>query len=463
MEIRTIEVPTDKWETAEKKIENLRSRAAKKGMAGHVKIIDMGEITKEVVKERAELNLDGEVEVPGVVEVYRFKQIAFHVEPIKINGWSFLATLNHLEPKVNLVLAVPGTEDLGLNLHEDYGAADPWCDHCKTSRDRRDTYLVRHEDGTIKQVGSSCLKDFLGHDPSAMLFCAQWSHLVDEFESEFSSEGGMWMGRPDCWGLWYVLRLASASIMERGFVSRKAARDNEYSQLWPTADEVSLWLEPPKKKGNDWKDPKITAQSDRLAFGTWWWLQELSKTGQNNEYLDNLTALSKVGYVPRRGIGLAASAPASYRRAQEKILEVEREYCKNKDSEHIGEEGQRVQLTVRVEKVIELEGNYGITYLHKMRTLEGDLVTWFGSKCLIDGATYTMRAAIKRHDVYKDTKQTVITRPTKIEEVEDPAEQSNEVVSATCHQCGERVEHPKFDESDGTMVFSCHCGTEIRK
>ena len=36
------------------------------------------------------------------------------------------------------------------------------CDHCGTTRRRSATYLVEHEDGSRKQVGSSCMADFLG-------------------------------------------------------------------------------------------------------------------------------------------------------------------------------------------------------------------------------------------------------------------------------------------------------------
>jgi len=40
--------------------------------------------------------------------------------------------------------------------------SEGWCEHCRTRRARRTTYLLRNVDGRLAQVGSSCLAEFLG-------------------------------------------------------------------------------------------------------------------------------------------------------------------------------------------------------------------------------------------------------------------------------------------------------------
>ena len=36
------------------------------------------------------------------------------------------------------------------------------CDYCNTLRNRNETHIVQNEEGTIHQVGSTCVRDFLG-------------------------------------------------------------------------------------------------------------------------------------------------------------------------------------------------------------------------------------------------------------------------------------------------------------
>jgi hypothetical protein len=38
------------------------------------------------------------------------------------------------------------------------------CEHCNTNRNRNKTFIIKHTDGTIKQVASSCVKHFVGKD-----------------------------------------------------------------------------------------------------------------------------------------------------------------------------------------------------------------------------------------------------------------------------------------------------------
>src|SRR3546814_18345978 len=69
------------------------------------------------------------------------------------------------------------------------------CDHCKTKRQRRLAYLLKDaETSEVLQVGSSCLQDFTGVDPAAVLFLAQLYKVVsvvdysDGFEDSRSEE-----------------------------------------------------------------------------------------------------------------------------------------------------------------------------------------------------------------------------------------------------------------------------------
>src|SRR3972149_3916096 len=68
----------------------------------------------------------------------------------------------------------------GETLPESWRRADQKCDHCGLIRKRNETFVVRHEDGTLKQIGRQCIADFLGHKgPEGMLAAAEYLFSAD--------------------------------------------------------------------------------------------------------------------------------------------------------------------------------------------------------------------------------------------------------------------------------------------
>jgi len=137
----------------------------------------------------------------------------------KFAGWSFLATLAHT-PDGNVVRSVPGFE-VDAKVREGL----PCCDHCKTARNRRDTYVVRHEDGRIMQVGSTCMKDFLGHaDPHALTTQAEL--LLHAFDLVRNS-GGTGMNEVFRFNTLAFLEWVAAVVLKQGYyVTRKVASES---------------------------------------------------------------------------------------------------------------------------------------------------------------------------------------------------------------------------------------------
>jgi len=105
-------------------------------------------------------------------------------------------------------------------------------------------------------------------------------------------------------------------------------------------------------------------------------------------------------------------------------------------SEHVGEVGKRVDLTLVFERKVWLEpspeSQFGGKYLVIARTTDGNIIKYMGnSDCMIlemiqrdgwvdvgadlqRGDTFKVKATIKSHDVYKGAKQTSITRPKAV-------------------------------------------------
>lgn len=59
------------------------------------------------------------------------------------------------------------------------------CEHCHTNRNRKETFILKHDDGTIKQVASTCINHFVGKDIGAFFSAIKQAFVsVDDPEKE---------------------------------------------------------------------------------------------------------------------------------------------------------------------------------------------------------------------------------------------------------------------------------------
>jgi hypothetical protein len=89
------------------------------------------------------------------------------------------------------------------------------------------------------------------------------------------------------------------------------------------------------------------------------------------------------------------------------------------NSQHVGTVGERVVLTLTTKRMIERPSFYGITYIFKCVDQDGNAITYFGTAAAMPGVgeSATVRARIKKHDAYQGEKQTIIERPTAVQEL----------------------------------------------
>jgi hypothetical protein len=87
----------------------------------------------------------------------------------RLNGWQFIGAIDVMSDEENnfvgnLLRSIPGVE-----MPETFRTERMHCDHCNLWKNWKSTFIVRHDDGTHKQVGRQCLKDFTGHKSPEML------------------------------------------------------------------------------------------------------------------------------------------------------------------------------------------------------------------------------------------------------------------------------------------------------
>lgn len=108
---------------------------------------------------------------------------------------------------------------------------------------------------------------------------------------------------------------------------------------------------------------------------------------------------------------------------ERQIALVEAELAKraaNAASKHIGDIGDKVTLTITVERIIVLESQfYGTNYITIGRTADGSVITYKGRVDIgAKGETNTVKATIKGHSVYNGVAQTEIQRPKLVDMVD---------------------------------------------
>jgi hypothetical protein len=315
----------------------------------------------------------------------------------RIAGWSLAAVLQHVEGEV-IVRTVPGTE-----IPAAYRDATGDCDHCRTRRQRNDTFVLAHDDGRFCVVGRQCLRDFLGHtSPHAI---AEWCELILSLHGFADAcedgEGGCGRGA-SLWTLSGFLATTAATIRTSGWVSRSKARDDMTGRVRATADETLYHLTCQHREPCE--HPTVTGADAALADAAIAWASALEPA---SDYEHNLAAVARLGTVNHRLAGIAASMLPAYQRTIERTAPTN-----GHASQHFGTVGKRSVYSLTVDSVRYLEGNYGTTTLVKMHDADGNVATWFasGSKEFEAGQSLTVKATVKAHSERNGIAETQLTR-----------------------------------------------------
>jgi len=374
--------------------------------------VDPSIVERETVIEPGPI-LNAQTQERGPDEVYVMVEMV-GTSP-KIGGWTFAASLQH-EDGGTIVRVVPGVLEEGrLSSYRD---APSECEHCNWKRRRNDTYLLLSDAGEVKQVGSTCLEDFLGGKSIDQV--AAYAELLAAVGAACEVAGG---GRGEITAsLGEFLVYVACAIREGGWVSRARARES-FPPTEPTSDAAwSRGLFPSddlKKHCPELVLRPTDADRVRASEALSWATAELEAKGDGvTDYEHNLRVVVRGGYVSSRMAGIAASLLPMVERELGRRAEREVESRRRAASEYVGEVKMRRVFELRVLWVVDLEGEFGVTHLHVMVDGDGNYFKWStGTRSLDVGRTYRLRATVKKHEEYRGTKQTVIARC--VEEVLD--------------------------------------------
>ena len=280
----TVAIPQERVSELEAAIAKLNKRADKIGCAPIS--LEVGDPFEKQVSE---------------TQWHTFVPVRVNGEAPKLNGWVFVATLEHDE-NGTLIRRLPAF-DSEVDLTQYRKSTPDNCDHCGYRRRRNDTYVVWNEEtGETKQVGSSCLKDFIGHEnPEAIARHLQTIRDLIEDIQGGSYSGGRITPRYD---LRTVLSVAVAEVADNGYVTRKAAWDDP--DLISTSEAVrTRWH---RYRSSEGERAKITPQHMKAADAIIDWVRALEENDLTNDYLWNLFTVCKGESIEEGQFGIAASA-----------------------------------------------------------------------------------------------------------------------------------------------------------
>lgn len=354
--------------------------------------------------------------------IERFVEVVVSGErPQLPGGWTLLGVVEWIETEDGeeaMLRMVPGEE------------APEWarttrnrCDHCHVSRRRNAVILVRSEDGEVRQIGSSCVEDYLpGVSLAALLASAEIAAFLGECFVGGGEPGGGGGGRGLAVAVVDYLGWVVREVRLTGWVSRTRAREMDLACATADAADQAMgayWS--PRVKPADKPEPPTdrdvaTAQAivelirERAAA---------TPPEARSDYEHNLYTGVRATRLHDRAMGVVASAVVWYERETEKALERARK-AERADG-YIGEVKGRETFTLTLVRAHTFDGAYGPTTILAFEDPDGRDVVWFASNPpeFTRGSTYRIKGTVKKHEINARTgrKQTVLTRCVVVEEI----------------------------------------------
>ena len=347
----------------------------------------------------------------GQVHTLRF--VIVEAEGVaKLNGWKFIASVEHTEKGNIINKAVYDVE-----VPERFYSAKSVCEHCNTDRARKDTFIVLNEStGEFKQVGKSCLADFTGGLSAEDIsrYYIWFSELVKGEAVDFGGGYARYFPTNE------LLPFYAETIRKFGYVK---TTDEGYSTCRRGFDFYALLkmgysfnAETQRSLLNDIDRVSFNADSPEAVADAEAAIAWLTEQEASNNYLHNLKTIAAMEYVAWKHLGILASLFPSWKRETAKEDE-RREWEAKKAiqkqlSNHVGDVGQRFTFTVDSFELITSWGTeWGTTFLYKMTDTTGNVLIWKSSKWIDEpDGVKTVTGTIKAHTEFNCIQQTEITR-----------------------------------------------------
>ncbi len=365
---------------------------------------------------------------------FRFYDLTLTMSPLS-DDWDLLFTVSPADPNdPHGSEAIVKQNPLSDEEHEYPTHFHDHCDHCTSGRrGRHKTMTFRHkETGEVASVGSTCVLEYTGIDPSLVESILEFKGkaTTHDFDTgnrgakatmgtyEFALRASMWLHANEPYSRGLGSRLFSNGLIrnEKGEVvfgyphPMKAGAYITVEQTGGVSEPVDFqWLREDEPVAPEAISPSVFGVAED-------YINYCVGLSGSSSFEHTVRNIFKSGVVSGKSSAMAGGALAGYlkhiQREARKTAETERKAAAPA-GKHLGTVGERKDFgTATVVFVRRIEGYYGTTTLTKFLAGDDTLV-WFRSGDKYDlkvGDTVSITGTVKKHDQFKDEKQTVITR-----------------------------------------------------
>ncbi len=302
---------------------------------------------------------------------------------------------------VGAIKAAAGVALLHGEVPEEWRAHPDRCEHCGITRRRGTTLAIQSEEGELKQVGKTCLKDFVGNYTAENML-AFWD-IQNEVQRELlaAAAGEGEYGHATAWYLPAFLATCDFVMEREGGFKPVSAGSNA------TALKAAEILE---NKGLVYDAARLARV--QLAID---WAKNL--TGVDG-FLANIREIALANVAPKRSPALAAAILPAYSRSR---VNVTAAVAATTTKKHLGTVGQKIEVEATYKRSMGYDNAWGGGVVVVFECEGSDLV-WITANSgihtaadgsydpLPEGSKVLLRATVKSHDTYRGEPQTKITR-----------------------------------------------------
>lgn len=369
---------------------------------------------------------------------FRYHDLTLMMSPLS-DEWDLLYTVSPANPNEPhgseaIIMQNPTSDEeheYPTHFYDD-------CDHCSSGRrGRHKTMTFRHkESDEIVSVGSSCVLDYTGIDPALVESILEFkgkatTHDYDTGSAhgrrtmgtyEFALRASMWLhaNEPYARGLghalfdWELIKNPQTGQIGFGYLNLKPRAVYILANAGGVSEPVDFqWLREDEPVAPEAISPSVFTVAE--AF-----IDFCVNLSGSSSFEHTVRNIFKSGVVSKKSAAMAGGALAGYiKHIQREAAAVaaKKQEAEAPTTEHLGSVGDRTTFKeATVTFIRRIDGYYGITTLTKFSlSHEGKngALVWFRSGNKSDlqvGDTIDLTASIKKHDQFKNEKQTVVTR-----------------------------------------------------
>ena len=339
----------------------------------------------------------------------RFIIIEVEAHPVVAN-WELVASLEHTK-EGNIIHSINNN----IDIPERYYNVAPYCEHCNTNRRRKNSFIIRNiKTNEFKQVGKTCLNDFTGNINSEWL--AQFYAMFNKL-AEFEAPQGGCSNNERYFPVMDLLTYTVAVTNIYGYC--KSGTDNA------TGETVKDFYIVNECGGYPFGNERIKEKMQSVNFKV---TEEDTATAKKiiayvdsiedgNNYIHNIKTLCASDMVAYRNVNLLVSAITCYNRDLERKAKAEARKKEAGRSHHIGNIKDRLTINIASWKCLTswcncYDGYHETTtFLYQFVDNAGNIFVWKTQKYFTEDAELqTITGTVKAHNVFRDAKQTELTR-----------------------------------------------------